>query len=147
MLLSHHLAIKVIGAAGRTPTRIVPIRSRMPRVFGHGSALNGRQADLSADAGKGRSSTSRHWSERQDFHLRPPGPRPGALKTELRSDKFGGSEGTCTLSLPADNGLLRVFELRIRKWWEVLVMLQSSLPAFVFDTGFTDRQPEYLPNW
>ena len=100
------------------------------------------------------------WSERQDFHLRPPGPKPGALKTELRSVKmvsagrfalplppfrtenvaatpravcpgdwrapgawFGwirtlaslkpgpgendGPEGTCTLSLPADNGLLR----------------------------------------
>ena len=27
------------GAAGRTPTRIVPIRSRMPHVFGHGSVL------------------------------------------------------------------------------------------------------------
>jgi hypothetical protein len=53
----------------------------------------------------------------------------------------------CASTLPADNGLLRVFELRIRKWWEVLVMLQSSLPAFVFDTGFTDRQPEHLPNW
>ena len=26
------------------------------------------------------------WSEQQDFHLRPPGPRPGALKTELRSE-------------------------------------------------------------
>ncbi len=127
MLLSHHLAIRLTGAAGRTPTRIVPIRSRMPHVFGHGSVLK--------------------WSERQDFHLRPPGPRPGALKTELRSDETGGSEGTRTLSLPADNGLLRVFELRIRKWWEVLVMLQSSLPAFVFDTGFTDRQPEHLPNW
>ena len=110
----------------------------MPHVFGHGSVLK--------------------WSERQDFHLRPPGPRPGALKTELRSDETGGSEGTRTLSLPADNGLLWLVELRIRKmacqaealgegWWEVLVMLQSSLPAFVFDTGFTDRQPEHLPNW
>ena len=27
------------GAAGRTSTCIVPIRSRMPRVFGHGSSL------------------------------------------------------------------------------------------------------------
>ncbi len=32
-------------------------------------------------------------------------------------------------------------------WWEVLVMLQSSLPTVVFDTGFTDRQPEHLPKW
>src|SRR5258705_1070259 len=30
----------------------------------------------------------REWSERQDFHLGPPGPQPGALKTELRSDKM-----------------------------------------------------------
>ena len=47
-----------------------------------------------------------NWSEWQDFHLRPPGPKPGALKTELHSEKNGGPEGTCTLSLPADNGLL-----------------------------------------
>src|SRR6266478_2317288 len=47
------------------------------------------------------------WSEWQDLHLRPPGPKPGALKTELHSDEIGGPEGTCTLSLPADNGLLR----------------------------------------
>lgn len=26
-------------------------------------------------------------------------------------------------------------------------MLQSSLPTAIFDTGFTDRQPEHLPNW
>src|SRR5438132_14141441 len=31
---------------------------------------------------------ARNWSERQDFHLRPPGPKPGALKTELRSEKM-----------------------------------------------------------
>ena len=37
------------------------------------------------------------------------------------------------------------FALCIGKWWEVLVMLQSSLPTVVFDTGFTDRQPEHLP--
>ena len=54
------------------------------------------------------------WSERQDFHLRPRGPKPRALKTELRSDKHGGSEGTRTLSLPADNGLLSLVELRIQ---------------------------------
>ena len=41
------------------------------------------------------------WSGWQELHLRPPGPKPGALKTELR----------------------------IQKWWEVLVTLQSSLPA------------------
>ena len=74
------------GAAGRILTCIVPLRRRMPRVFDHGSTVK--------------------WSERQDFHLRPPGPKPGALKTELRSEEIGGPEGTCTLSLSADNGLL-----------------------------------------
>jgi hypothetical protein len=37
-----------------------------------------------------------NWSEWQDFHLRPPGPRPGALKTELHSVKIGALDGTCT---------------------------------------------------
>src|SRR5438093_9746794 len=74
------------GAAGRIPTCIVPFRRRMPRVFDHGSILK--------------------WSERQDFHLRPRGPKPRALKTELRSEKIGGPEGSCTLNPPADNGAL-----------------------------------------
>ena len=65
------------GAADRISTCIVPFRRRMPHVFGHGSNSN--------------------WSERQDFHLRPPGPKPGALKTELHSEKNGGPEGSCTL--------------------------------------------------
>ena len=38
-----------------------------------------------------------------------------------------------------------LIELRIQKWWEVLVTLQSSLPTFVCDTGFTDRQPDHFP--
>ena len=108
---------QVIGAAGKTRTCIDSFRRRMPRLF--------------------RPRQHGKWSEQQDFHLRPPGPRPGALKTELRSDKMacqaeaqqgtdtrapvqrakaGGSEGTRTLSLPADNGLLWLIELRIRKW-------------------------------
>src|SRR5881296_3526257 len=74
------------GAAGRIPTCIVPFRRRMPHVFDHGSNLN--------------------WSEWQDFHLRPPGPKPGALKTELHSEKNGGREGSCTLNPPADNWAL-----------------------------------------
>src|SRR2546430_15390763 len=65
------------GAAGRIPTCIVPFRRRMPHVFDHSSNLK--------------------WSEWQDFHLRPPGPKPGALKTELHSEENGGSEGSCTL--------------------------------------------------
>ncbi len=57
------------------------------------------------------------WSEQQDFHLRRPGPRPGALKTELRSDKMAdpNPDSESGLSLPADNGLLWLVELRIQK--------------------------------
>ena len=47
------------------------------------------------------------WSERQDYHLRPPGPKPGALKTELRSEKMADPNPDASgLSLPADNGAL-----------------------------------------
>src|SRR5690349_13691870 len=53
-----------------------------------------------------KASPSEGWSERQDFHLRPRGPKPRALKTELRSEKIGAPDGTCTHTLPADNGLL-----------------------------------------
>jgi len=31
------------------------------------------------------------------------------------------------------------------KWWEALVMLQSSLPTLFNDGGFTDRWPDHLP--
>ena len=63
------------GAAGRIPTCILLFRRRMPDVFDHGSILK--------------------WSERQDFHLRPRGPKPSALKTELRGQN-GIRDRTCT---------------------------------------------------
>src|SRR2546422_7087856 len=85
------------GAADRIPTCIVPFRRRMPRVFDHGSNLK--------------------WSERQDFHLRPPGPKPGALKTELR----------------------------IQKWWEVLVTLQFVASGFVLRHPIYSRAAGSLP--
>ena len=34
----------------------------------------------------------------------------------LNPAEDGGSEGSCTLNPPADNGTLRSIELRIRKW-------------------------------
>jgi hypothetical protein len=61
-----------------------PFRRRMPDVFGHDSNLK--------------------WSERQEFHLRPPGPRPGALKTELRSDKMADPKGVAPSTLPQTTG-------------------------------------------
>src|SRR5208282_2660335 len=33
------------------------------------------------------------WSEWQDFHLRPPGPKPSALNTELHSVKMADPKG------------------------------------------------------
>ena len=72
------------GAAGRSSTCIVPFRRRMPHVFGHDSNSN--------------------WSERQDFHLRPPGPKPGALKTELRSEKMADPKGVAPSTLPQTTG-------------------------------------------
>src|SRR6266540_3490575 len=73
------------GAAGRISTCIVPLRKRMPDVFVHGSSLK-----MVSAAG-----------------LAPAIPRAQAERVAptLRAD--GGPEGTCTLSLPADNGLLR----------------------------------------
>src|SRR5216110_2834093 len=98
----------------------------MPHVFGHDSNSN--------------------WSERQDFHLRPPGPKPGALKTELRSEKMADPKGLAPSAFPQTTpkafGANRATD---PKWWEVLVMLQSSLPTVICDTGFTGRQPEHLP--
>src|SRR2546430_17506578 len=47
------------GAAGRTSTCIVPLRRRVPHVFGHDSVWN--------------------WSARQDLHLQSRGPKPGML--------------------------------------------------------------------
>src|SRR5213078_2026132 len=83
----------LIGAAGRTSTCIVPLRRRMPDVFEPGSIPK--------------------WSEPQDFHLRPPGPRPDALKTELRSDKMADPKGFAPSAFPQTTGCSAI-ELRIQ---------------------------------
>ena len=72
------------GAAGGIPTRIVPLRRRMP--------------DISTTA------ATWNWSEWQDFHLRPPGPKPGALKTELHSDKMADPKGLAPSAFPQTTG-------------------------------------------
>ena len=78
----------LIGAAGRTCTCISSFRRRTPRLF--------------------RPRQHMKWSEQQDFHLRPPGPKPGALNTELCSEKH---EARLNLILPAV------------KWWSRRVTL------------------------
>ena len=97
------------GAADRIPTCIVPFRRRMPHVFDHGSNSS--------------------WSEWQDFHLRPPGPKPGALKTELRSDKWRSRWDLHPHSSRRQRvAFLFSYE---SKWWEALVMLQFVTFDFV----------------
>ena len=44
------------------------------------------------------------WSEQQDFHLRPPGPKPGALNTELRSEKVADPKGFAPSAFPQTTG-------------------------------------------
>ena len=44
------------------------------------------------------------WSEQQDFHLRPPGPKPGALNTELRFAKMADPKGFAPSTLPQTTG-------------------------------------------
>ena len=56
-------------------------------------------------------------------------------------------KGLAPSAFPQTTGCSTI-ELRIPKWWEVLVTIQSSLPTFIRDTGFTDRQPDHFPeNW
>src|SRR5215475_2089976 len=83
----------------------------MPDIFSHDSNLK--------------------WSERQDFHLRPRGPKPRALKTELRSDKMADPKGLAPSAFPQTTGCSAYLSYGSNKWWEVLVMLQSSLPTFI----------------
>ena len=59
-------------------------RRRMPLYLGHGSFIK--------------------WSEQRDFHLRPPGPKPGALNTELRSEKMADPKGFAPSAFPQTTG-------------------------------------------
>jgi hypothetical protein len=56
----------------------------MPLYLGHGSVLK--------------------WSEQRDFHLRPPGPKPGAPNTELRSEKVADPKGFAPSAFPQTTG-------------------------------------------
>src|SRR6266702_2611633 len=61
------------GAAGRTPTCMVPFRRRMPHVFGRGSTCTCVPSV------------------------------PSRMRWLLRYALIGGPEGSCTLNPPADN--------------------------------------------
>src|SRR5262249_41061305 len=61
--------------------------------------------------------------------------------------RFGGLEGTCTLSLPADNGLLRSLSYESKRG---LVGSAGNAPVrrfrhIFYDARFTVEQPDHLP--
>ena len=74
------------GAADRIPTCIVPFRRRVPHVFDHGSNL--KLVGMVPPRGT------------------TPGPKPGALKTELRSEKMADPKGLAPIR-PDLKGRLR----------------------------------------
>jgi hypothetical protein len=139
------------GAAGRSRTCVGPFRRRMPRLVGHGSGNGQRGRSCTCDPSvpsRGCCCYTTRWKPQRHQRERPGS--WGTRRTEpwhsapRRDSDYGGPEGACTLNPPADNGAL-CLELRVRKWWEVLVTLQSSLPALFGDTAFTVRQPDHFP--
>src|SRR5262245_12867468 len=73
---------------------------------------------------------SKKWSEWQDSHLRPPGPRPGALKTELHSDKMALSMGLAPTLFPQTTGC---FSVQLR---EQMVGSAGNTPVRLFRPCF-----------
>src|ERR1041384_8041339 len=93
------------GAAGRIPTCIVPLRRRMPDVFGHDSGesvpslefrVPGRANQTLLETRNSELATCENWSARQDLHLRSPGSKPGMLLLHhaLKSPDVTGKIGT-----------------------------------------------------
>jgi hypothetical protein len=62
--------------------------------------------------------------------LAPAVPRFQAEHVAATPRADGAPGGTCTRTLPADNGLL-FYSATEAKWWEVLVMLQFVSSGFV----------------
>ena len=95
----------LIGAAGRTCTCISSFRRRMPRLFRprqHGKWSE--QQDWASQALRDGCPKSQCSLSRIVIHLRPPGPKPGALKTELRSDKMADPKGLAPSAFPQTTG-------------------------------------------
>ena len=105
------------GTAGRTSTCIVPLRRRVPYVFGHGSIRNGQ---------RGRNCTC-------DPSV------PGRVRWLLRYALIGGPEGNCTLNPPADNGALRFLSYESEMACRDEAWRRTVMPAFALRA--TARQP------
>ena len=142
MLLSHHLAITVAWRC-RQDGRMQNAEWRMQSVRCDGSISRIAAAHSAICI---LHSPFERWSERQDFHLRPRGPKPRALKTELRSDKLADPKGLAPSAFPQTTGCSGYLSYGSENglpgrslgegWWEVLVMLQSSLPTFILRHRF-----------
>ena len=140
------------GAAGRSCTCIGPFRRRMPGLFRRRQQLRMVSAAGLAPAVP--------WSQARDV---APTPRTEAPRwnQEGTGDLFcsragfslldrcpppgsGGPDGICTHSLPADNGLLPWFELRVQ-----MVGSAGNAPVVASgslgDTRVTAGQPGHFP--
>ena len=89
------------GLTGRRATLTLPGNGELALPAGVAPASVRLEDERLVDFGHGSVSK---WSEQQDFHLRPPGPRPGALKTELRSDKMADPKGLAPSAFPQTTG-------------------------------------------
>ena len=105
------------GAADRTSTCIVPLRRRVPHVFGHGSiskmvsaagiapAVPRLQAEhVAATPRAGRPGV--RGAHRGLVFMGMRDPHTLNLSPAARFTKIGALDGTCTHTLPADNGSL-----------------------------------------
>ena len=92
------------GVADRIPTCIVPFRRRMPHVFDHSSNSNWSEWQDWTSQVLQSVSPNGTFASRNANHLRPPGPKPGALKTELHSEKMADPKGVAPSTLPQTTG-------------------------------------------
>ena len=87
-----------------------------------------------------------NWSARQELHLRSLGPKPSALAATLRAERWRTRRDLH----PQPSRRQRVaplIELRVQKWWEVLVTLQPSLPACLKTPGLQSGSRNTSRKW
>ena len=126
------------GTAGRTSTCIVPFRRRMPHVFGHGSNLKlVSTAGVAPAIPRSQAECVGCYATRcspRCFVGKPPGSwflwGWGTVFLEIGSQTRLADPELHTQPSRRQRGALLI-ELRIQKWWEVLVMLQSSSSSTV----------------
>jgi hypothetical protein len=101
-----------------------------------------------SNLGNGPAVRFKNWRSRRDLH-------PHSSRRQRVAFLFSYES---KIGLPAALPVVRHGPPSLKLWraafarrhaagegWEALVMLQSSLPTVICDTGFTDRQPDHLP--